>query len=171
MNEYHDGDNWYLIKGSSWRFLWGWLWRLGALCVAGVIAIVILQIAMLKINRTEIKKTNALCFLNVLIWATVTEISVKNGVWGPVEWLGDQLGGHPEPKSKNICTLFFQFFDLSEIRGDVTMRDGQTTEDRATQPMEAWGWVSQYCPFWQWRSIADDHISNDRNFTMIDLSN
>ena len=171
MNEYHDGDNWYLIKGSSWRFLWGWLWGLGALCVAGVIAIVILQIAMLKINRTEIKKTNALCFLNVLIWATVTEISVKNGVWGPVEWLGDQLGGHPEPKSKNICTLFFQFFDLSEIRGDVTMRDGQTTEDRATQPLEAGGWVSQHCPFWQWRSIADNHISNDRNFTMIDLSN
>ena len=33
-----------------------------------------------------------------------------------------------------------------EIRGDVTMRDEQTTEDRATQPMEAGGWVSQ---FWE----------------------
>ena len=26
------------------------------------------------------------------LW-TITEISVKNGVWGPVEWVGDQLTG------------------------------------------------------------------------------
>ena len=144
MNEYHDGDNWYLIKGSSWRFLWGWLWRLGALCVAGVIAIVILQMAMSKINRTEIKKTNALCFLNVLIWATVTEISVKNGVWGPVEWLGDQLtgwGGHPEPKLKNKCTLFFEIFWFERDKRrcyNAGRTDGRTNEQLKIELLSQW---------------------------------
>ena len=28
---------------------------------------------------------NAFSFWNFLIWATVSEISVKNGVWGPVD--------------------------------------------------------------------------------------
>ena len=46
--------------------------------------------------------------------------------WGPVDWV---WGGHPEPKFKNKCTLFFDFFYLSEIRGDVTMRDGRTNDD------------------------------------------
>ena len=32
-------------------------------------------------------------FQNFLIRATITEISVKNGVWGPFEWVGDQLTG------------------------------------------------------------------------------
>ena len=55
-------------------------------------------------------------FWNFLIWATVTEISVKKGVWGPVEWLGDQLtgwrgaSGHPQLKFQNKCTLFYEFF-------------------------------------------------------------
>ena len=37
-----------------------------------------------------------------------------------------------------------------EIRGDVTdagQTPEQTTEDRATQPMEAGGWVSQYVQY------------------------
>ena len=55
---------------------------------------------------------------------------------GPVDW----VGGHPEPKLKNKCTLFLNFFDLSEIRGDVTdKRRRRRTEDKATQPMEAGG--------------------------------
>ena len=47
-------------------------------------------------------------------FGTITEISVKNGVWGPVEWVGDQLTGwggvHPEPKFENKWTLFFEIF-------------------------------------------------------------
>ena len=38
-------------------------------------------------------------------FGTITEISVKNGVWGPVEWVGDQLtgwgGSFPEAKFEN----------------------------------------------------------------------
>ena len=49
-------------------------------------------------------------------------------------------GGTPNQNSKINALCFLKFFDLSEIRGDVTMRDGRTiTEDRATQPMEAGG--------------------------------
>ena len=36
-------------------------------------------------------KINGLCFFNFFIWATDTEISVKNSVWGPVEVGGDEL--------------------------------------------------------------------------------
>ena len=39
------------------------------------------------------RRDKAFVFLIFLIWATIFEISVKNGVWGPVEWLGDQLTG------------------------------------------------------------------------------
>ena len=60
--------------------------------------------------------------------------------WGPVDWVG---GATLNQNSKINALCFLKFFDLSEIRGDVTMRDGrtdgQTTEDRATQPMEAGG--------------------------------
>ena len=50
---------------------------------------------------------------------TVAEISVINGVWGTVEWGGDQLNGLgpvdwvgrvlPEEKFENEWTLFFHF--------------------------------------------------------------
>ena len=62
--------------------------------------------------------------------------------WGPVDWV---WGATLNQNSKINALCFLNFFDLSEIRGDVTMRDGrtderrQTTEDRATQPMEAGG--------------------------------
>ena len=61
--------------------------------------------------------------------------------WGPVDWV---RGATLNQNSKINALCFLKFFDLSEIRGDVTMRDGrtderQTTEDRATQPMEAGG--------------------------------
>ena len=54
--------------------------------------------------------------------------------------------------SQKIYGLYGIKHHIVEIRGDVTMRDGrtnertneQTTEDRATQPMEAGGWVSQF---------------------------
>ena len=57
--------------------------------------------------------------------------------WGPVDWV---WGATLNQNSKINALCFLKFFDLSEIRGDVTMRDGRTiTEDRATQPMEAGG--------------------------------
>ena len=48
-----------------------------------------------------------------LIWATDTEISVKNGVWGPVEWVGDQLtgwGGSSQKQNSKINGLCFLNF-------------------------------------------------------------
>ena len=35
-------------------------------------------------------------------FGTITEISVKNGVWGPVEWVGDQLTGWGGPPGTKI---------------------------------------------------------------------
>ena len=56
--------------------------------------------------------------------------------------------------SQKIYGLYGLKLHIVEIRWGVTMRDGRTnkrtTEDRATQPMEAGGWVSQY--FWHFRS-------------------
>ena len=50
-------------------------------------------------------------------FGTITEISVKNGVWGPVEWVEDQLtgwGGATLNQNSKINGLSFQnFFDLS----------------------------------------------------------
>ena len=48
--------------------------------------------------------------------------------------------------SQKIYGLYARKHHIVEMRGDVTMRDDddeRTTEDRATQPMEAGGWVSQ----------------------------
>ena len=61
--------------------------------------------------------------------------------WGPVDWV---RGATLNQNSKINALCFLNFFDLSEIRGDVTMRDEQTndkrtTDDRATQLMEAGG--------------------------------
>ena len=41
--------------------------------------------------------------------------------------------------SKKIYYLNGLKHHIVEIRGDVTMRDEQTSEDRATQPMDAGG--------------------------------
>ena len=47
--------------------------------------------------------------------------------------------------SQKIYGLYARKHHIVEMRGDVTdaRRRTTTTEDRATQPMEAWGWVSQ----------------------------
>ena len=60
--------------------------------------------------------------------------------------------------SQKIYGLYGLKHHIVEMRWDVTMRDGrrQTTEDRATQPMEAGGWVSQ---LWGWMLLK---ISNLR---------
>ena len=59
-------------------------------------------------------------FAHVLVYicnrfAIITEISLKNGVWGPVEWVGDQLtgwGGPPRTKNSKINGLcFLKFFN------------------------------------------------------------
>ena len=50
----------------------------------------------------------ALSLLKFIIRATITEISVKNSVWGPVEWVGRILP--EEKKFKKKCTSFFYFF-------------------------------------------------------------
>ena len=48
-------------------------------------------------------------------FGTITEISVKNGVWGPVEWVGDQLtgwGGSTRNQNLKINGLcFLNFFN------------------------------------------------------------
>ena len=45
--------------------------------------------------------------------------------WGPVDWVGGILNQN----SKINALCFLNFFDMSEIRGDVTMRAGQTNDD------------------------------------------
>ena len=59
-----------------------------------------------------------LLFLKFLILATVTVISVKNGVWGPVEWVGDQLdgwgGSYKKQNLKKNAPRFLTFLDLSD---------------------------------------------------------
>ena len=51
-------------------------------------------------------------------FGTITEISVKNGVWGPVEWVGDQLtgwgGATLNLNSKINAPRFLKFFDSSD---------------------------------------------------------
>ena len=48
-------------------------------------------------------------------FGTITEISDKNGVLGPVEWVGDQLtgwgGATQNQNSKINAPRFFNFFD------------------------------------------------------------
>ena len=50
-----------------------------------------------------------------VVHALITEISVKNGVWGPVEWVGDQLtgwGGSTRNQNLKINGLcFLNFFN------------------------------------------------------------
>ena len=57
-------------------------------------------------------------FFNFLIWVTNIEISVKNSVWGLVEWVGDQLTGwggcFQKQNSKINALCFLKFFDLSD---------------------------------------------------------
>ena len=77
-----------------------------------------------KIRKSCIFHQNSLSkntFL--LIWATNTEIPVKNGIWGPVEWVGDQLtgwGGSSQKQNSKIKPLCFsKFFDLSHRYRDI----------------------------------------------------
>ena len=66
-------------------------------------------------------------------------------------WLG--VGGHPEPKFKNKCTLFFEifWFERDKRRCYNAGRTTTITEDRATQPMKAGGWVLQFFIFFTFR--------------------
>ena len=54
---------------------------------------------------------------------TDTEIYVKNGVWGPVEWVGDQLtgwgGSSQKPNLKINAPCFLKFFYLSDRYRDI----------------------------------------------------
>ena len=63
-------------------------------------------------------------FWNFLIWAAITEISVKNGFWGPVEWVGDQLtgwgGATRNQNSKINAPRFLKFFDSSDHYWDIS---------------------------------------------------
>ena len=49
-------------------------------------------------------------------FGTITELSVKNGVWGPIEWVGDQLSGWGGAtlnlNSKRNALCFLKFFDF-----------------------------------------------------------
>ena len=46
--------------------------------------------------------------------------------WGPVDCV---WGATLNQNSKINALSFLKFFDLSEIRGDVTMRNGRTNDD------------------------------------------
>ena len=50
--------------------------------------------------------------LHFFISATVTEISVKNSVWGPVDWVG---GGPPRSKIRRKKMYFFLVFFLLRL--------------------------------------------------------
>ena len=66
--------------------------------------------------RSKILKKCTLFFLLVFIWATDTEISVENGVWGPVEWVSDQFtgwwGSYQKLNLKKLHLIFWiSFFE------------------------------------------------------------
>ena len=66
---------------------------------------------------------NAPCFLFFFICSTDTKISVKNGVLGPVEWVGDQLTGwggtSQRQNSEKNAPCFFNFLDFSDRYRDI----------------------------------------------------
>ena len=67
-------------------------------------------------SQKQNSKKMHLVFLFVFIWATDTEISVENGVWGPVEWVGDQFtgwwGSYQKLNLKKLHLIFWiSFFE------------------------------------------------------------
>ena len=80
-------------------------------------------------------------FKKKIIWATDTEISVKNGAWGPVEWVGDQLtgwgGSSQKQNSKKKMHLVFFNFLIWATDTQISVKNG------------AWGpvdWVGKVLP-------------------------
>ena len=55
--------------------------------------------------------------------------------WGPVDWV---WGATLNQNSKINALCFLKFFDLSEIRGDVTMRDGRTNKQLKIELLSQW---------------------------------
>ena len=88
-----------------------------------------------------------LVFWNFLIWATDTEIYVKNGVWGPVEWVGDQLtgwgGSSQKQNSKIKPPCFFIFFYLSDRYRDICKKLCLGTSWMGWGPVD---WVNMVLP-------------------------
>ena len=95
-----------------------------------------------------VSQIDTLCFFNLLIWVmTVTEISVKNGVWGPVEWLGDQLagwGGATQNQNLKINALcFLKFLDLSDRCWDICKNSVWGPVEWVGDQLTGWGGSSQ----------------------------
>ena len=76
---------------------------------------------------TKIRMVLHLVCWNVLIWVTITEISVKNSVWGPVEWVGDQLNGwggsYQKQNSKKIHLVFWIFLIWATVT-EISVKNG-----------------------------------------------
>ena len=70
--------------------------------------------------------------------------------WGPVDWV---WGATLNQNSKINALCFLKFFDLSEIRGDVTMRVGQTTNEQLKIELHS-----------QWKLEAEFRNSKSKSF-------
>ena len=55
-----------------------------------------------KVPTSKLTKKQFVHILAYICDRTITEISLKNGVWGPVEWVGDQLTGWGGPPGTKI---------------------------------------------------------------------
>ena len=71
----------------------------------------------------------------------------RNGVWGPVEWVGDQLtgwGGSSQKQNSKIKPLcFLKFFDLSHRYRDICKNSVWGPVEWVGDQLNGWGWSSQ----------------------------
>ena len=90
---------------------------------------------------------SAPCSLIFWIWATVTEISVKNSVWGPVEWVGDQLNGwggsYQKQNFKKMHLVFWNFWIWATVVEISVKKQGLGTSWMGWGPVD---WVGRVLP-------------------------
>ena len=108
-----------------------------------------------------------LVFLIFLIWATDTEISVKKGVWGPVEWVGDQLtrwgGSYQNQNSKINAPRILIFFYLSDRYWDICKKRCLGT---SWMSLKLYCWYGKHCKYvkvhcWGWTTLdREDALDN-----------
>ena len=110
-----------------------------------------------------------------LIWATDTEISLKNCFWGPVEWVGDHFtgwGGSLQKQNSKINGLcFFIFFiwatdteksEQKTVFGDQLNGLGTSWlggegpfRSKIRKKMHLVFWI-----FWIWATVAEISVKN-----------
>ena len=87
------GHNWPCETWIGLRMEAFWKYTMEGLGDFGLLVNKVGQDNVYQNLLASIDRENLSVFWNFLIRATIPEISLKNGVWGPVEWVGDQLTG------------------------------------------------------------------------------